>query len=166
MFPTGAPASVRASFWSDGNAPPQNGKTPCTLQEAFAVRDSVLHAAGSFRSSRFRPARCGKLSQFAIPSCTLQEAFAVRDSVLHAAGSFRCSRFRPARCRKLSQFAIPPCTLQEAFAVRDSALHAAGSFPAPGKAPRQTVCQKLHPFRQKIALRIGRGCLSLHRNKL
>ena len=151
MFPTGAPASVRASFWSDGNAPPQNGKTPCTLQEAFAV---------------FRPARCGKLSQFAIPPCTLREAFAVRDSVLHAAGSFRSSRFRPARCRKLSQFAIPPCTLQEAFAVRDSALHAAGSFPAPGKAPRQTVCQKLHPFRQKIALRIGRGCLSLHRNKL
>lgn len=86
MFPTGAPASVRASFSSDGNAPPQNGETPCTLQEAFAVRDSALHAAGS--------------------------------------------------------------------------------FPAPGKAPRQTVCQKLHPFRQKIALRIGRGCLSLHRNKL
>ena len=102
MFPTGAPASVRASFWSDGNAPPQNGKTPCTLQEAFAVRDSVLHAAGSFRCSRFRPARCRKLSQFAIPSCTLQEAFAVRDSALHAAGSFRSSRFRPARCGKLS----------------------------------------------------------------
>lgn len=46
MFPTGTPASVRASFSSDGNAPPQSGKTPCTLQEAFVLRDSVLAAAG------------------------------------------------------------------------------------------------------------------------
>ena len=161
MFPTGAPASVRASFSSDGNAPPQNGRR----KRPAAKRGNALHAAGSFPAPGFRPARYGKLSQFAIPPCTLREAFAVRDSVLYAAGSFRSSRFRPARCRKLSQFAIPPCTLQEAFAVRDSALHAAGSFPAPGKAPRQTVCQKLHPFRQKIALRIDRRCLSLHRNK-
>ena len=91
-------------------------------------RDSVLHAAGSFPAPGFRPARCGKLSSFAIPPCTLQEAFALRDSVLHAAGSFRAPRFRPARCRKLSRSAIPSCTLREAFALRDSVLHAAGSF--------------------------------------
>ena len=165
MFPTGAPASVRASFSSDGNAPPQNGKTPCTLQEAFALRDSVLHAAGGFPAPGFRPARCRKLSSSGIPSCTLQEAFQLRDSVLHVAGSFPAAGFRPARCRKLSCSGIPSCTLQEAFLLRGSVLHAAGSFPASGKAPRQTVCQKLHPFRQKIALSIGRRCLSLHRNK-
>ena len=86
-------------------------------------RDSVLHTAGSFRASRFRPARCRKLSRFAISSCTLQEAFPLRDSVLHAAGSFRTSRFRPARCRKLSHFAIPSCTLRQAFASRENAAH-------------------------------------------
>ena len=85
-----------------------SGIPPCTLREAFQLRDSALHAAGSFRAPRFRPARCGKLSQSAIPSCTLQEAFALRDSVLHAAGSFRSPRFRPARCGKLSQQTIRP----------------------------------------------------------
>ena len=118
MFPTGAPASVRASFSSDGNTPPQNGKTPCTLQEAFALRDSVLHAAGGFPAPGFHPARCRKLSS--------------------SAG------FRPARCRKLSSSGIPSCTLQEAFQLRDSVLHAAGSFPAPGFRPAR--CRKLSCF--------------------
>ena len=85
-----------------------SGIPPCTLREAFQLRDSALHAAGSFPAPGFRPARCGKLSSFAIPPCTLQEAFQLRDSALHAAGSFRAPRFRPARCGKLSQQIIRP----------------------------------------------------------
>ena len=74
----------------------------CTLREAFQLRDSVLHAAGSFPAPGKRPHDVGKLSSSGKTSPQRRQAFQLRENVPTTSASFPASGKRPHDVGKLS----------------------------------------------------------------
>ena len=89
MFPTGAPASVRVSFSSGGNAPITN-------------RENVPTTSANFPASGKRPHSVGKLSSSGKTSPRRRQAFQPRENVPTASANFPASGKRPHDVGKLS----------------------------------------------------------------